>query len=490
MMRTNAGRRVLRSFGTVVASLALVTGGVLVAPAPASADTVRGLQWYLDSLRIPEAHKISKGRGVTVAVVDSGVDASHPALAGRVLPGAGFGASAGSDGRRDADTDNGHGTAMAGLIAGIGGSDTVQLGIAPEAKILPVATGKPGRSVSEVAQGIRWAVDSGADIVNISLRTSGHSQELVEAVEYALARDVVVVAPAGNTVQSDVGIGQPASIPGVIAVTGTGRSGKFHSGSAYGRESVLATPIEDIIAPVPTSASHNGYGVTTGTSSAAAIVSGIAALVLARYPDLDAANVVNRLIRTSSDLGPAGRDDRYGFGAVDPVAALKASVPSVQQHPLIADRGDDPEQGGVRPEKTDDGEPWLTVGVTNRTGAVIQVLLCLLVPIAILLLVFFLRRGSRGKAPAASAPPGFGGPGHPGRLPSPPYGPTAGGYGPPPGRPMWQPPAGGPELPPVVTPYPGQGMPAPAGGQPPASQRSVDHPPPAEGGGRQDQRDN
>ena len=205
------------------------------------------------------------------------------------------------------DTDNGHGTAMAGLIAGIGGSDTVQLGIAPEAKILPVATGKPGRSVSEVAQGIRWAVDSGADIVNISLRTSGHSQGRSRRSSTRWRVTSWWWLRPGTPCRVMWVSASPRVFPGVIAVTGTGRSGKFHPGSAYGRESVLAAPIEDIIAPVPTSASHNGYGVRTGTSSAAAIVSGIAALVLARYPDLDAANVVNRLIRTASDLArPAG----------------------------------------------------------------------------------------------------------------------------------------------------------------------------------------
>ncbi|MGA3561755.1 S8 family serine peptidase [Melissospora conviva] len=467
-------------------SLALVTGGVLVAPAPASADTVRGLQWYLDSLRIPQAHKITKGQGVTVAVVDTGVDASHPALAGRVLRGAGFGSGAGSDGRRDADTETGHGTGMAGLVAGIGGSDGVQLGIAPEARILPVATGGPENVSSAVAaEGVRWAVDNGADVVNISSRATGRSPELVEAVEYAVARDVVVVAPAGNTVQGDVGIGQPANIPGVIAVTGTGRDGKFHSGSTFGPEAVLAGPIEDIIAPVPPVVIDIGYGVATGTSSTAAIVSGIVALVRARYPDLDAANVVNRLIRTASDLGPEGRDDRYGFGAVDPVAALTASVPSVQQHPLVAADGGGPGPDGAGPEKTDDSEPWLTVGVTNRTGAMIQVALCLLIPIALLVLVVvLLRRESRRKKAAAPIPPGFGNSGRPGGPPTVPYGPPGGGYGPPPGHPMWQPQPGPPQSPPS-TPYPGQ-MPLspPAEGGPGERETPGDHRPPTGSGGR------
>ena len=145
----------------------------------------------------------------------------------------------------------------------------------------------------------------------------------------------------------------------------------------------------------------------------------------------------------------------------------------------------------MRPEKTDDGEPWLTVGVTNRTGAVIQVLLCLLVPIAIRVLVILPPARLTRQGPCILLATRLGsGAGTPWPAAVPAVRPTAGGYGPPPARPMWQPPAGGPELPPVVTPYPGQGMPAPAGGQPPASQRSVDHPPPAEGGGRQDQRDN
>ncbi|MGA3526074.1 S8 family serine peptidase [Melissospora conviva] len=470
-------------------SLALVTGGVLVAPAPASADTVRGLQWYLDSLQIPQAHKITKGRGVTVAVVDTGVDASHPALAGRVLGGAGFGIAAGSDGRKDVDTKSGHGTGMAGLVAGVGGSDMVQLGIAPEAEILPVAvaSGSTGAPPRVLVEAVRWAVDNGADVINLSLRIAGSSPELAEAIAYAISRDVVVVAAAGNTEQADVGIGQPANIPGVIAVTGTGRNGKFHSGSTFGPEAVLAGPIEDIIAPVPFGVSHNGYGVGTGTSSTTAIVSGIAALVRAKYPDLDAANVVNRLIGTASDLGPEGRDDRYGFGAVDPVAALTASVPSVQQHPLVAADGGGSGPDGAGPEKSDDGEPWLTVGVTNKTGAVIQVALCLLIPVAlVVVLVLVLRRGSRRKAAAAPNPPGFGNPGQPGGPPPPP-GPFNGGYGSPPGHPMWQPPAGppqppaGPPQPPTGPPHPGYRLPTPP---PPAEGGPGEHRPPTGGSGR------
>ncbi|GAB3942796.1 hypothetical protein GCM10027614_30480 [Micromonospora vulcania] len=126
------------------------------APARA-ADTVRGLQWYLDTLKIPQAHEITKGRGVTVAVIDSGVDAKHPALAGQLAGSASVVTAGSPTGWADRDTKDGHGTSMAGLIAGRGGDRNRQLGIAPEAKVLPIAlSGSEGDGDDgEVAQDIR-----------------------------------------------------------------------------------------------------------------------------------------------------------------------------------------------------------------------------------------------------------------------------------------------------------------------------------------------
>ena len=480
-MRTRNGLRpVLRSG---VAALVLFVGagaGPLIAPDPAHADTVRELQWHLDALRIPEAHKISKGDGVTVAVIDSGVDVTHPDLEGQVLAGHGIGSDAAADGRKDSDPE-GHGTAMAGLIVGRGGGANRALGIAPEAKILPVSTGvdtDPG----ELSAAIRWSVDAGADVINMSLGAQGQANDDDRAaVRYALDKGVVLVAAAGNREQGDLTVSMPGNIPGVIAVSGLTRDGRFSPDSVRGPEVVLAAPMEDILTPRPYSMSRNGYAVASGTSDSAAIVSGIAALVIARYPDLDAANVVNRLIRSAGDEGAAGRDELYGFGAIDPVAALTGQVPEVNANPLVAAAPDAP-AAGAEPEG-DDG-PAIEIGVTNTLGAAIQVGLCLLVVVGLVVLLIVLkRRSARRRRALAGAPAGV--PVGVGVGPSPPGGgwPAAPGYPPPgqapypgsapppyppyPGSPPPYPPQPGSAPPPYpgAGPYPGQ--PGPGAGQPP-----------------------
>jgi subtilisin family serine protease len=271
-----------------------------------------------------------------VAVVDGGVDSTHPELAGQVLPGAGFGSDAARDGGRD-DDEGGHGTAMAGIIAARDdGAGDVVVGVAPAAKILPMSTGAEADTV-EVARAVRWAVDHGADVVNLSLGSPGPAFRMeAQAIEYALERDVVVVASAGNAAPGDLEINSPANIPGVVAVTGSTQRAGFWSGSVTGPEAAIAAPAPGIRSPVPTRVSADGLDTGAGTSNSAAVVSGVAALLRARFPDLDAANVVNRLIRTAVDAGPPGRDDHFGFGVVDPVAALTADVAPVTANPLLA----------------------------------------------------------------------------------------------------------------------------------------------------------
>ncbi|MBX6723884.1 MAG: S8 family serine peptidase, partial [Dactylosporangium sp.] len=247
---------------------------------------------------------------MTVAVVDSGVDGSHADLAGNVLRGADLTSPSGGDGWVDSD---GHGTAMASLIAGHGhGSAAGALGIAPGAKILPIRR-KAASDLDrgEVAQGIRWAADHGAQVINVSL-DGGDTPALRQAVEYALRRDVVVVAGVG--LPGGLGkVAAPARIPGVVAVSGVDKSGNIVA-SASGPEVAIAAPAKDIAH----ASKNGGYSVGTGTSDATAIVSGVVALIRSKYPDLDAANVINRLITTADDKGPPGRDQQYGFGIVNP----------------------------------------------------------------------------------------------------------------------------------------------------------------------------
>ncbi|MEU0551196.1 type VII secretion-associated serine protease mycosin [Micromonospora sp. NPDC005979] len=322
------------------APVAAPSGGGQLAGAPAAfapsdsisrTDQVRDEQWQLDELRADTAWRTSTGRGVTVAVVDSGVDANHPDLAGQVLPGLDLVGPAGGAGPDPV----GHGTTVAGLIAGRNDDKRGVVGLAPEARILPVRVLDERNKYDDaliVAKGVRWAVDHGARVINLSLGGSGDSPALAAALDYAFARDVVVVACTGNLATStDSKPWYPSREPGVIAVAGLERnSDNLWSGSITGRATVLTAPATGLVGARPT----DGYWRVQGTSFAAPLVAATAALVRSRYPDMPAGQVVNRLVVTARDIGPTGRDDRFGYGVVDPVAALTADVPPVAANPL------------------------------------------------------------------------------------------------------------------------------------------------------------
>ncbi|MBY8871468.1 type VII secretion-associated serine protease mycosin [Micromonospora sp. PLK6-60] len=321
---------------------------VVVVPATAAPDTdgaarVRYDQWHLRYLGTDEANKISKGAGVTVAVPDTGVD-PHPDLIRNLLPGTDLIPGGHGDGREDRDS---HGTSMAGLIAAHGrGSTRGALGIAPEAKIIPIygiPTARQGNSAT-LASAIRWAAAHRASIISVSGAT-GATPELEEAVGEAISANIVIIAGAGNR-PDDSRVGYPAAYDGVIAVAGVDQKGQHADVSVTGSEIDIAAPAVDIV-----STSIDGkYSKGTGTSSATAIVAGVAALIRSKYPNLSADEVAHRLTATAVDKGPPGRDDQYGFGVVDPVAALTADVPT----------------RGARPTS---GAPATSAGVATTTAA-------------------------------------------------------------------------------------------------------------------------
>ncbi|BCL15699.1 type VII secretion-associated serine protease mycosin [Micromonospora sagamiensis] len=321
-------RRVL----AVAAGLALTAVGTPV-PAGAAVPPLER-QWHLDALRVGEAHRISTGEGVTVAVIDTGVYAEHPDLAGRVLDGTRL---IGRDDKGKVDERN-HGTGVAGLIAARGGGRGRALGIAPGARILPVTVATNTFAGSNLPEGIRYAVDHGATVVNISNGGPTTSSALTDAVRYAQSKDVVVVAAAGNAEQGDTGVLYPARLPGVIAVGATGRDGEPWSGGTRGEQIAITAPGVDVSTTAGrwSDLTEGGYVTVDGTSAAAPLVAGAAALIRARYPEASAAEVVNRLVSTARDAGPPGRDDRYGFGGLDLVRALTADVPPVDANPLGA----------------------------------------------------------------------------------------------------------------------------------------------------------
>ncbi|MEU7751070.1 type VII secretion-associated serine protease mycosin [Micromonospora sp. NPDC049171] len=312
----------------------------VVAPAPASpaagtAALIRREQWHLEYLKIPEAQGISRGNGVVVAVPDTGVD-PHPDLRNNLLPGTDVIPGGNGDGRRDLDS---HGTSMAGLIAAHGqGARSGALGIAPESKILPIFDSPPNGDgqPDDLAQGINYAIANGADIISIS-SVGGSSSRLRESIRSALDADIVIVAGIGN-LPRDQSVGYPASEEGVIAVGGVDRAGQHAPISVTGPKIDVVAPAVDIY-----STSYGGkYSKGTGTSSATAIVAGAAALIRSKYPYLPAREVAHRLTTTAVDKGPPGRDDEYGYGVIDLVAALTADVPPLGFESVSAPAGAGP----------------------------------------------------------------------------------------------------------------------------------------------------
>ncbi|MEU0457960.1 type VII secretion-associated serine protease mycosin [Streptomyces sp. NPDC006129] len=317
-------------------SVLLAAGLVLVPSATAHADGIRAQQWALDAMHTQEAWQTTKGAGVTVAVLDTGVEADHPDLVGNVLPGKDlvrFGAEPGD--RAWAR----HGTAMAGIIAGHGhgpGNADGVMGIAPEAKILPVRViledGDPSRAKARstrgnaLAEGIRWAADHGADVINLSLgddSASAHPEPSEDqAIQYALKKGVVVVASAGNGGEKGDRISYPAAYPGVIAATAVDRAGTRASFSTRRWYATVSAPGVDVVIADPDHKYYEGWG----TSAAAAFVSGAAALVKAAHPGLTPAQIKKLLEDTARDAPVDGRDDSRGFGFVDPAAAIKAAA--------------------------------------------------------------------------------------------------------------------------------------------------------------------
>jgi type VII secretion-associated serine protease mycosin len=316
----------VRMLAAVWVALLPVVAVTLLTAEPASASVAE--QWQIDMLGARKAWTISTGAGVTVAVIDSGV-APHPDLSGRVQSGIDL-VSGNGDGSRD---EVGHGTTVAGLIAGRSADGHGVTGLAPDATILPVRVLNAKNKYDDakvVARGLVWAVDHGAGVVNLSLGGGGVSPALADAIDYAFAKDVVVVACVGNVMPDGPStIWHPASEPGVLAVTALNQDGQLWKGALSGPQTVLAAPGSDLVG-----SGIGGFQRVQGTSFASPLVAASAALIRSRWPAMSAANVVERLITTARDVGPAGRDNLYGFGVVDPYAALTAQVPEVLTNPL------------------------------------------------------------------------------------------------------------------------------------------------------------
>ncbi|GAB3548225.1 hypothetical protein GCM10027404_11720 [Arthrobacter tumbae] len=395
-----------RSIAAVVLAVGLASGVVIpVGSAAAHGGELREREYWLEDYGITEAWEDTKGAGVTVAVIDSGVDGSHPDLQGVVTGGTDVSGAGAPDGQRGIGEVPEHGTLVASLIAGRGhepeepapspsvspsgtaspsatpsgsapppssaeaeasappspspspaesgeaedsekpeesavkaagrGSDGV-VGVAPESELLAVSlwiggenTGANPAGVSiddQIPDAVRWAVDNGASVINMSLGSTSPTwpESWDEAFLYAEQNDVVIVAAAGNRAGGSVQVGAPATMPGVLAVGGLDAEGAAsRESSSEGISIGIAAPAENLVGALPGGLYASKW---SGTSGAAPLVSGVAALIRAKYPDLTAPQVINRIIMTARDAGIPGQDTIYGHGILDAAAAVNADL--------------------------------------------------------------------------------------------------------------------------------------------------------------------
>jgi subtilisin family serine protease len=294
-------------------------------PAGAATDPLRGHQWNLDLIGSDAAHATSTGAGVVVAVVDSGIAAGHPDLAGRVAPGVDL-----VDNDATPQDGNGHGTHVSGIIAADTGNGVGVASVAPGATILPIRVldASGSGSTDDVAKGIDAARERGADVINLSLgsevplagATGGDPTDA--AIHRALAAGIVVVAAAGNN--SMPVCEQPAAADGLLCVGSVDRRRQRSFFSSFGSGLGLVAPggsalpgaDEDVLSTYPPA----GYETLAGTSQAAPHVAGAAALLVALGVRGRAA--VDRLLATADDLGAPGPDAEYGHGLLDARAAV------------------------------------------------------------------------------------------------------------------------------------------------------------------------
>lgn len=279
-------------------------------------DPRLGSAWHLDRIDAARAWDYSRGEGIVVAVLDTGVDASHPDLQGKLLPG--FNAV---DLSGDTADINGHGTRVAGVVGAATDNGVGVAAVAWDARILPVRVSNRSdgvASTSDMARGLMWAADNGADVANISYQSWRHPA-IQSAAQYMRSRGGVVVAAAGND-GTDTGY---TPNPYVIVVAATTSSDATASWSNYGAYVDLAAPGSGII----TTSRGGGYSSVSGTSFATPVVAGSAALVMAADPSLTPAQVEQVLYDSADDLGTTGWDPRYGWGRVNAGRAVALVAP-------------------------------------------------------------------------------------------------------------------------------------------------------------------
>jgi subtilisin family serine protease len=281
------------------------------------------LQYVIEALRLTEAHQIARGERIAIAVIDSGVDANHPELRGRIVQS--YDAVGGQFRAHE------HGTGMVGAIV----ANNQLLGVSPRADIYAVRAFAPGQTGSSagtsfhIIKAMDWAIRSGARVINMSF-AGPRDPMIARAIQVAADRRIAMVAAMGNG-GPDAPIAYPAADPNVIAVTATDQEGRLFASATQGDHVAVAAPGVEILLPAP----RGGYQISSGTSVAAAHVSGVAALILERNPEIDPATL--RRILTATARQGQTPDPKLGAGVTDPLLALTTPLPAAPVAPAPSD---------------------------------------------------------------------------------------------------------------------------------------------------------
>ncbi|UUU31704.1 S8 family serine peptidase [Streptomyces sp. CA-210063] len=325
--------RTVRRAGAATAAAALLLGTAAAGAASAAETTPQS--WEYQALKLGAAQRLAQGEGVTVAVLDTGVEADHPALKGKVTTGPDYiGDGSDSD---EADNEGRHGTAMA--------SDVLK--VAPKAKILSIrvtdGSGEPGYSKggNPVAQGINYAIEHGADVISMSigdqLLGSSYDEDEADALGRAALAGVPVLASAGNNGDLFNDAQYPAGYPGVIAVAALQPGGTRAAFSTVRTYNAVAAPGVDIMSASNT----GGYATIDGTSPATALASGVVALMLSHNDKLTPAQV-RTILTTTAGHAAQGHSPLDGYGVIDAPAAIEAAEkPPADRTEPVAYKGEE-----------------------------------------------------------------------------------------------------------------------------------------------------
>jgi subtilisin family serine protease len=424
------GRRVLAVGGAF--ALAFTSSGAAFA---STQNSIAAQEWALSVLNVSQIRSDydAHGAGVTVAVIDSGVDPSQPDLHGRLVDGVNLtNPEDPTSDFSDASSES-HGTSVATVIAGYpheisSGNYYGMIGLADQAKIMPVKIGNDTSfGDASILAGIQYVVSHGAQVINLSFGGNfGNDPQIISAIGTALASGVVVVAAAGNNAETGDSINPIADIPGVLDVGGVDSNGQRSSYSHYGADVSVAAPDNAIEVGLI----GGKYGEVSGTSQAAPWVSAEAALLIAAHPGWTSGQIVSAIVdytmQSTSGASAKGKryDDNVGYGVIDPLAALGASEPASTANPLggpkiVSTPAENLKNAGASASASAPASastsPLATTASGKSSSSNLPLIIGIVVGVLVLvgLLIFLLTRGRNNRSGGGGQGGGGGGGGYP-----------------------------------------------------------------------------